>query len=139
MQGSETENAGGRFEHLEEDVPVTRFLGMTIDNKLTIANVIQIAILFFTVFVGGYKLVSTLGDVMEKQDNFKEEFREYVKAQDVRLDRMAERYDNLYDSFSESKIDAAVNKQRVDTLSSAIEKLTQAIERMNTSTPKGVN
>ena len=120
----------------QRDVSFIRVGPVKIDKSLSIPNLIQIFLLLFSIWMGGYKLYDEFNGLHEQIKDLSEE----LITQSSRYSSTLSTYDTrilvLSDKVSTVTTDLALNKQRTEALMDSIEKLTMAIEKLRESQVK---
>ena len=120
----------------QRDVSFIRVGPVKIDKSLSIPNLIQIFLLLFAIWMGGYKLYDEFNDLREQIKDLSEELIVQSNSYSSTLSTYDARMLILSDKVSVVTTDLALNKQRTEALMDSIEKLTMAIENLRESQVK---
>jgi hypothetical protein len=120
-------------EHEKRDIQYLKFGPIKIDKTLSIPNVIQIMLLLFAIWAGGWRLYGEFVDMRRELTQIKNDVRSQLESQASVIGIYDTRLVTLNDRINQQGTEIALSKQRLDSLSTSIDKLTNAIERFRES------
>lgn len=120
----------------QRDVSFIKVGPVKIDKSLSIPNLIQISLLIFAIWMGGYKLYDEFNSLQEQIQDLSQELVAQSNHYSSTLSTYDARMLILSDKVSVVTTDLALNKQRTEALMDSIEKLTMAIEKLRESQVK---
>ncbi len=120
----------------QRDVSFIKVGPVKIDKSLSIPNLIQISLLIFAIWMGGYKLYDEFSGLQEQIQGLNQELVAQSNHYSSTLSTYDARMLILSDKVSVVTTDLALNKQRTEALMDSIEKLTMAIEKLRESQVK---
>ena len=120
----------------QRDVSFIKVGPVKIDKSLSIPNLIQIFLLLFSIWMGGYKLYDEFSGLQEQIEDLREELITQSSNYSSTLSTYDTRMLVLSDKVSVVTTDLALNKQRTEALMDSIETLTMAIEKLRESQVK---
>lgn len=116
-------------EQEKRDVQFIKFGPVKIDKTLSIPNVIQIAMLMFVIWAGGWKLYGEFVDMSSDINSIRQDLQNQIASQASVVSVYDSRFASMSDRITQQGIEIALSKQRLDQLATSIDKLTDAIER----------